>query len=76
MDVIAQAMQIYRNYDFRTQIIVASVRHPLHVVQAASIGAPIATIPYKVFESLHQHPLTELGLARFLADWEKVKALK
>lgn len=76
MDVIAQSVQIFRNYDFETQIIVASVRHPLHVVQAASIGAPIATIPYKVFEALHQHPLTELGLAKFLADWEKVKTLK
>jgi transaldolase len=76
MDVIAQAMQINRNYDFQTQIIVASVRHPLHVVQAATIGAPIVTIPYKVFEALHQHPLTELGLARFLSDWEKAKPSK
>lgn len=76
MEVIHQAVQIMHNYGFRTQVLVASVRHPVHVVQAAVIGAPIATMPYKVFEALHQHPLTELGLARFLADWEKVKALK
>jgi transaldolase len=76
MEVIQQAVQIFGNYDFRTEVLVASVRHPLHVVQAAMIGAPVVTMPYKVFELLHQHPLTELGLARFLADWEKVKALK
>jgi transaldolase len=76
MEVIQQAVQIFGNYGFRTEVLVASVRHPLHVVQAAMIGAPVVTMPYKVFELLHQHPLTELGLARFLADWEKVKALK
>jgi transaldolase len=76
MEVISQSVQIMNNYGFDTQVLVASVRHPLHVVQAAVIGAPVVTMPYKVFEALYQHPLTELGLARFLADWEKVKALR
>jgi len=76
MEVIQQSVQIMQNYGYRTQVLVASVRHPVHVVQAAMIGAPVATMPYKVFEALYQHPLTTLGLERFLADWEKVKALK
>jgi transaldolase len=72
MALIAQILEIYRNYDFGTQVLVASVRHPLHVVQAARMGADVATIPYAVLAQLAQHPLTDLGLKKFLADWEKV----
>ncbi|EQD49116.1 translaldolase, partial [mine drainage metagenome] len=63
---------IYRNYHFPTQVLVASVRHPVHVLEAAKLGADIATLPFAVMEKLVQHPLTDLGLARFLKDWEKV----
>jgi transaldolase len=72
MDVIRDIMQIYRNYHFPTKVLVASVRHPIHVLEAAKLGADIATMPYAVMEKLVQHPLTDLGLARFLKDWEKV----
>ena len=73
MDLIADIMTIYRNYGFTTEIIVASVRHPMHVVDAARIGADIATIPYKVIAQLAKHPLTDIGMQQFLADWEKRK---
>ena len=73
MDLIADIMAIYRNYGFTTEIIVASVRHPMHVVDAARIGADIATIPYKVIAQLAKHPLTDIGMQQFLADWEKRK---
>jgi transaldolase len=72
MDVIRDIVQIYRNYKFSTQVLVASIRHPIHVLEAAKIGADIATMPYAVMEKLVTHPLTDLGLARFLKDWEKV----
>jgi transaldolase len=72
MELIRDIVQIYRNYKVRTQVLVASVRHPIHVLDAAKIGADIATMPYGVMEKLVQHPLTDLGLARFLKDWEKV----
>ena len=72
MELIRDIVQIYRNYKVRTQVLVASVRHPVHVLDAAKIGADIATMPYAVMEKLVQHPLTDLGLARFLKDWEKV----
>ncbi len=72
MALIAQILEIYRNYDFATQVLVASVRHPLHVVQAARMGADVATIPFPVLAQLAKHPLTDIGLAKFLADWEKV----
>ena len=72
MDLIRDIVQIYRNYRFPTQVLVASVRHPLHVLEAAKIGADIATIPYAVMEKLALHPLTDIGLARFLKDWQKV----
>jgi len=72
MSLIAQIVQIYRNYDFKTEIIVASVRHPLHVVEAAMMGAHIATIPFDVIEKLFKHPLTDIGLEKFLADWKKL----
>ncbi|MCI4339216.1 MAG: fructose-6-phosphate aldolase [Thermoplasmata archaeon] len=72
MELIRDIVQIYRNYKVRTQVLVASVRHPVHVLDAAKIGADIATMPYAVMEKLVQHPLTDIGLARFLKDWEKV----
>ncbi|MCI4360779.1 MAG: fructose-6-phosphate aldolase [Thermoplasmata archaeon] len=72
MELIEDIVQIYENYDFPTEVLVASVRHPVHVLDAAKIGADIATMPYAVMEKLAQHPLTDLGLARFLKDWEKV----
>jgi len=72
MDLIRDIVEIYRNYRFPTKILVASIRHPVHVLEAAKVGADIATMPYGVMEKLAQHPLTDLGLARFLKDWEKV----
>lgn len=71
MDLIGQIATIYRNYGFSTEVLVASVRHPMHVVDAAMIGADICTMPFKVIEQLIKHPLTDLGIERFLADWKK-----
>jgi transaldolase len=73
MDVVREIMDIYENYAFETEVIVASVRHPLHVVEAAMTGADITTMPYAVFDRLFKHPFTDKGLQSFLADWEKVK---
>jgi transaldolase len=72
MELIADIRTIYDNYDFDTEILVASIRHPIHVLEASKLGGDIATMPYGVMEKLAQHPLTDLGLARFLKDWEKV----
>jgi transaldolase len=72
MELIDQIIRIYRNYDFDTQVLVASIRHPLHVVESALMGADIATMPYGVFTQLIKHPLTDIGLEKFLADWKKV----
>ena len=72
MDLIHQIVEIYDIYDFDTEVLVASVRHPLHVVDAALAGAHVATIPFAVLNKLAKHPLTDIGLERFLADWEKV----
>ena len=72
MDLIEQIVTIFHNYNFDTEIIVASVRHPTHVLEAAMMGADIATIPFKVISQLAKHPLTDAGIASFLADWEKV----
>lgn len=72
MNIISDIKTIYNNYGFETEIIVASIRHPIHVLEAALIGADIATIPYDVFEKLVKHPLTDIGIERFLADWQKV----
>ncbi len=72
MDVIRQIVTIYRNYGFSTQVLVASVRHPLHVVEGAMLGAHVATMPYAVLMQLAKHPLTDIGLKKFLADWEKL----
>jgi len=74
MDLIRQMRQIYDNYSFSTQILTASVRHPVHVVEAALAGSDVATMPYKVFEMLFKHPLTDIGNEKFLADWKKLKA--
>jgi transaldolase len=71
MLLIDQVVSIYRAYDFDTKVLVASVRHPIHMVQAAQLGADVATLPFKVLEQLYKHPLTDIGLERFLADWKK-----
>ncbi len=73
MERVEQIMQIFSNYALSAEVIVASIRHPMHVVRAAMIGAHIATIPFKVIEQMMKHPLTDNGITRFLADWEKVK---
>jgi transaldolase len=70
MALVAQIIEIYDSYDFDTQVLVASVRSPMHVVEAARLGADVATLPFKILEQLYQHPLTDLGLARFLSDWK------
>src|SRR5438105_9986694 len=71
MGLIQDIVTIYRNYHFQTKVLVASVRHPRHVVEAAKIGGDICTMPFAVFKQLVQHPLTDVGLKKFLADWEK-----
>jgi transaldolase len=71
MELVEQIVTIYDNYGFDTEVLVASVRHPVHIVQAAMLGAHVATIPFKVLEQLYKHPLTDAGLDRFLADWKK-----
>lgn len=73
MDLVHDIVTIYENYGFTTEVIVASIRHPLHVVEAALAGAHIATIPFKVINQLVKHPLTDVGIKRFSDDWEKVK---
>ncbi|APF18313.1 fructose-6-phosphate aldolase [Caldithrix abyssi] len=73
MELIGQIKQIFDNYMIETEIIVASIRHPMHVVEAAMYGADIATIPFAVIEKMIKHPLTDIGIERFLADWEKVQ---
>jgi transaldolase len=72
MDLISQIVQIYKNYELDSQVLVASIRHPVHLVESALMGAHIATMPYKVMQGLTQHPLTDKGLAQFLKDAEKV----
>ncbi|HON58004.1 MAG TPA: fructose-6-phosphate aldolase [Smithella sp.] len=76
MELVEQIMTIYENYCYETEVIVASIRHPRHVVEAALIGADIATIPFKVIAQLAGHPLTEKGIATFLEDWKKVPTHK
>lgn len=71
MELISQIIEIYRNYDFRTEVLVASIRHPMHVVQAALLGADVGTMPAKVLNQLANHPLTDRGLEAFIADWKK-----
>jgi len=72
MDLVAKILTIYRNYKYDTQVLVASVRSPMHVVEAATMGAHVVTCPFAVLKQLAQHPLTDIGLTKFLKDWEKV----
>lgn len=72
-EIIPQIRQIYDNYGFETEILVASIRHPIHVLDAAMAGADVSTIPFSVFKQLVHHPLTDKGLAKFLEDWKEVK---
>ena len=74
MEIIQQIRTIYDNFAFETKILAASIRHPMHLVQSALIGADVATVPFKVINQMMQHPLTDKGLAAFLADWEKAQA--
>jgi transaldolase len=76
MNLIEEIVDIFQNYGFTTQVLVASVRHPVHVVQAARLGADVCTCPPAVVESMFKHPLTDIGLERFLKDWEKAQAAK
>jgi transaldolase len=76
MELVRQIVEIYTQYDFRTEILVASVRHPLHVVEAARMGADICTCPAAIIEAMFRHPLTDIGLEKFLKDWEKAQAAK
>ena len=73
MELVADILTIFRNYDFECEVLAASLRHPLHVVEAAKLGAHIGTMPLAVFNALLKHPLTDIGLKRFLDDWEKAK---
>jgi len=73
MDLIEQIVRIYDNYGYETEVLVASIRHPLHIIEAGLIGADVSTMPFKVFEMLVHHPLTDIGLEKFLADWNKNK---
>jgi len=76
MELIREIVQIYDNYDFKTEVLVASCRHPMHVVEAARLGADVATCPPAVIDAMYNHPLTDIGLAKFLKDWEKMQAVK
>ena len=74
MEVVQEIVEIFDNYDFPTEVLVASVRHPIHVVQAARLGADICTCPAAVIDAMFKHPLTDIGLEKFLKDWEKAHA--
>jgi transaldolase len=74
IELIRQIRAIYDNYGYQTQILAASIRHPMHVVDCALAGADVGTMPYKVMTQLYEHPLTDIGLKKFLADWEKLKS--
>lgn len=73
MEMVSQTIQIFQNYDFSTEVLVASVRHTGHLLQAAQMGADIATMPYKVMQQMTHHPLTDKGIRQFLDDWNKAK---
>ncbi len=73
MNLVAEILQIYRNYFFETEVIIASIRHPIHVLQAALMGADIATVPYDVLMKIIKHPLTDIGIEKFMSDWKKVE---
>ncbi len=72
MELISQIVQIYSNYDYQTQVLVASIRHPIHFVESCLMGADVCTMPFKVIEQLAKHPLTDIGLEKFLEDWKKL----
>ena len=76
MNLISEIVDIFGNYDFSTEVLVASTRHPIHIVEAARMGADICTCPAAVIEAMFKHPLTDIGLERFLKDWEKAQAVK
>jgi transaldolase len=76
MNLIQEIVDIFENFDFATEVLVASVRHPIHVVEAARMGADVVTVPAAVIEQCFKHPLTDIGLERFLKDWEKAQAAK
>lgn len=73
LGVLAEIIEIYRNYEWRTEVLASSIRHPLHVIEAARMGAAVATMPFKVLEQLFKHPLTDKGLEQFLSDWQKIE---
>lgn len=73
MQIVRETIEILKLYNFKTEVIVASVRHPLHVIEAAKAGAHVATVPFNVIEKMFKHPLTDIGLERFLNDWKKVE---
>ena len=76
MHLVQEIVDIFNNFEFGTEVLVASVRHPIHIVQAARMGADVVTVPAAVIEQCFKHPLTDIGLARFLQDWEKAQAAK
>jgi len=76
MEIVREIVDIYDNYEYTTEVLVASCRHPMHVLEAARVGADIATCPPAVIDALFNHPLTDIGLAKFLKDWEKAHAVK
>ena len=76
MNLIQEIVEIYENYEFKTEVLVASVRGPVHVIEAARMGADICTCPAAVIEQMFKHPLTDIGLEKFLKDWEKAQAVK
>jgi len=76
MELIKTIVTIFNNYEFKTEVLVASIRNPIHVVQAGLMGADICTMPAKVFDQLLKHPLTDKGVEQFLKDWEKVPVIK
>jgi len=71
--VVSETVEIFTKYNLKTQVIAASIRHPLHVLEAAKAGSHIATVPYDVLMKMMKHPLTDIGIARFIEDWKKVK---
>ena len=73
MEILAQCIEVVTNYDYEAEILAASLRHPMHVVEAARLGSHIATMPYEVFRKLVQHPMTDIGLKRFTDDWEQAR---
>ncbi|RKY16603.1 MAG: fructose-6-phosphate aldolase, partial [Planctomycetota bacterium] len=75
MILVQEILEVFENYDFETEVLVASVRHPVHVIEAARLGTPVVTIPPAVLEKMFKHPLTDAGIKRFDEDWKKVLAM-